>query len=133
MSFKVGEFNEWSDHAPIAVSLKCKSIEKETRSIERTYYKWNNAKRDEFRSLLISKLPELYRVTQNLSSDNRESINSAVNSFKQVIQDAANPVFRKTVAENSSGRFKKKKKTENIISCWCCINLLNLVVDLEIR
>ena len=105
LSFSVGEFNEWSDHAPIAFTFKCKNVEKVTRSTE-----WINAKRDDFRSLLISKLSELNRVTQNLFADNRKSINSAVICFVQVIQDTANPVFRKTVTENSRGRFRNTLK-----------------------
>ena len=41
-----------------------------------------------------------------MSTENRNSINCAVNSFAQVIQGAANPVFRKTVAANTKGRFR---------------------------
>ena len=104
-TFEIGEFNEWSDHEHIAFSLKCRTVKSGTNTNERTYYKWNDAKRNEFRSLLISKLPELNHVTDNLTAENRESINLAVNSFVQVIQEAANPVFRKTTCANHIGRF----------------------------
>ena len=54
-----------------------------------------------------AKLPELNRITLNLSSENRESINCAVNSFVRTIQEAADPVFRKTSSANrSKGRFQ---------------------------
>lgn len=79
-SFKVSEFNEFSDHAPLSLSIVCNNLP-DTANIglgveERI--KWNKDDKDAYRAGLIGLLPEFNRLVSNIDTgnENAQSVNS---------------------------------------------------------
>ena len=92
-NFRVADFNEFSDHSPITFSIKCSNVTKHNQHYEFTRYKWNDEFRDIFRKRLIERLPDFNRVTLNVDTEDRDSVNNSVNSFTDIIKEAADPLF----------------------------------------
>ncbi|MEW8547527.1 MAG: reverse transcriptase family protein, partial [Candidatus Thiodiazotropha sp.] len=109
-TFVVREFNEFSDHAPLQFSLHACHFETcfEEPTDEDFYkYTWNPDNRDEFRRRLISLLPDMNAVFENVNRHEKKSVNEAVYSFVDIINDAAEPLFKRKVTETRSKIFKK--------------------------
>ena len=103
-NFKVSSFNIYSDHTPLNFGIVCGNILRRQNipNTEYEQYRSNDQKRDMFRRGLISKLPDLNSLTltnDNLSSEN---ICSTVNSFVEILDSVAKPLFCK------SGKYKDK-------------------------
>ena len=57
VDFTIGEFNEWSDHAPLHLSLCCNNCSPKHEKFTNVKYKWDSSFKDRFRSEIIAKLP----------------------------------------------------------------------------
>ncbi|XP_053405132.1 uncharacterized protein LOC128558889 [Mercenaria mercenaria] len=103
--FTVADFNEFSDHTPLSFTLSCERLREQTDLPidERTYIRWDSARRDEIRRLIISKLPEFNHVLNN-----SESINTCADDFVSLMNDAASPLFAKTIKYRDKVAFKPK-------------------------
>ena len=87
--FYVGDFNIYSDHAPIFVSLmKRYSINKCTcKNASKTYvYEWNDDKKETTLSNVISKQEELSACVDDLIS-NKTTVNECVNNLTEMLHD----------------------------------------------
>ena len=84
----------FSDHAPLYVEISCST--QDTRNDgnhDYEYYKWDSDKKDTFRRELISQLPLLNDIIK-LESLNERNISETVYKFVNVINTAAEPLFR---------------------------------------
>ena len=114
-NFRVADFNEFSDHSPIAFSIKCSNVTKHNQHYEFTRYKWNDEFRDIFRKRLIERLPDFNRVTLNVDTEDRESVNNSVNSFTDIIKEAADPLFSR---QYSGMKKVEYRTTTNKPAAW---------------
>ena len=94
-NFKVGEFSEHSDHAPVLFSIKCKHIVQGEENMERESIKWNDSLIDRFRNGIIGKLPIFNRLLENQGAHDNLSINELVNQFSDILREVADPLFKK--------------------------------------
>lgn len=95
VNFDIDQFNEWSDHTPLTFGLRSNTVRKINEHTENTYYKWNDDKKETFRSILISKLPDLNGVTTNIHTEDRNDINNTVTSFTQYYRMQQNLCFER--------------------------------------
>ena len=80
-NFQVLSFCEWSDHAPLSYNVSCNIVSNKTNDPQySTKIKWDGSLRDEFRSRLISKLTDLNYIVNQIDLEDRNSINSCVES-----------------------------------------------------
>jgi len=84
------DFNNFSDHTASYVTIDEHNSEHVVTS-----YKWNNEKRDTFRSRIIAKLP-LFNVLLNIIVTNSSDLEELVSHFARAISDVADPLFKKT-------------------------------------
>ncbi|XP_053380327.1 uncharacterized protein LOC128548838 [Mercenaria mercenaria] len=103
-SFKISDFNIFSDHAILEfkVVINCKSTEND-KGNSFQYTKWFANKRDEFRRRLITRLPELNPLlsdSEAVAAD-RNTVDSTVNRFVGIINEEAKPLFYKEVKSNN--------------------------------
>lgn len=92
--FQVSEFNEYSNHAPISVSLKTNTIADIETVKERIYYKWNEENKLPFLHDLSRDSPILNRQLSDGIDSNCDP-DDIVTTFTQFIVDRANPYFEK--------------------------------------
>jgi hypothetical protein len=92
--FSIGSFNEWSDHAPLHLSLLCNNAHMSNDYLE-TKYKWKDSSINQFRSSIIARLPEFNYIVNNLNCNNRELVNNALNDFTKVLRSVTDPLFSK--------------------------------------
>lgn len=112
--FKVLAFNEFSDHAPLQFSLRASSLNKDNgENVTNSSYKymWNSEQRDLFRRKLISRLPDVNKIFDNINRRDRRSVTDAVCDFVNVINDVASPLFRKQVNAQPDGNFRVNRST----------------------
>jgi len=95
--FTIHSVNEWSDHTPISFSLLCNNITPVVNESSHVRYNWKSDYVNTFRTSLIAKLPDFNRITGNIDSTSRSSINDALNSFTFIIRGVADSLFSKTV------------------------------------
>ena len=101
--FEIGSFCEWSDHAPMSFNILCNRV---PDTVENTQYthtliKWDDSLRDEFRRGLIGRLPDFNSAVNILDTSDKSSVNSCVESFTQILNNVARPLF------SSSKTYKK--------------------------
>jgi hypothetical protein len=101
--FNVCDFNEWSDHAPLQFVLDIGNHTETVTSYNYISYKWNPLNRDIFRSKIIGRLPDFNRLTNNLNTLDRNTINEVVDNFSLIIRECAEPLFSKSCRENKIG------------------------------
>ena len=99
--FKVLEFNEFSDHAPLYFSLRA-FTENEIDNNPSNDEKIKNS----YRRLLITKLPELNNIFQNVDVREKNSINDAVCNFVNLISNVTYPLFQKHIKPKRISRFE---------------------------
>lgn len=101
-NFTIDSVNEWSDHTPLRFALFCNNISPACEKISDVIYKWNPIHKDLFRARLITKLPDLNNLVENINISDRSCINNVINDFTDIIRNVADPLFKKTC--NSSYR-----------------------------
>ncbi|XP_053405087.1 uncharacterized protein LOC128558872 [Mercenaria mercenaria] len=109
-NFSIDKFTEWSDHAPISFDICCHNSITNNNSDEqpgrkRSQFTWNEQLRDDFRRKLISVLPELNNVVQNIDISQKESVNNSVNAFTGIIRNVGDPLFAKELKSNTQPRY----------------------------
>ncbi|KAL4221122.1 hypothetical protein ACF0H5_019381 [Mactra antiquata] len=107
--FYVHDFNEWSDHAPISITLRCNHVLK--CRVDKYYetIKWSDRLKSDFRSGIIGQLPNFNHVINSICVNDRESINNAVRNFSNLVRDVADPLFKRCTYENKSVQFVDNK------------------------
>jgi exonuclease III len=93
VDFKIGNFNEWSDHAPLHLSLCCNNCSPSQKRFTDVKFKWDSSLRNQFRSEIIAKLPVFNSIVHDIDSSNRLSINNAICKFTDTIRSVADPLF----------------------------------------
>ena len=70
-TFNVCDFNEYSDHAPLHVSIVCTTVvnARDERSRSEEYVKWSDEHKETYRSCLIGLFPEFNRLVMNNEND----------------------------------------------------------------
>ena len=113
--FEIGSFCEWSDHAPMSFNILCNRVPDtvENTQYTRTSIKWDDSLRDEFRRGLIGRLPDLNSAINILHTSDKSSVNSCVESFTQILNDVARPLF-------SSSKTYKKSSSSNCYNNRLC-------------
>ena len=107
--FKVLEFNEFSDHAPLYFSLCAfvgDGVYDNSLNDEKIKICWDESKRDNYRRVLITKLPEFNTIFQNVDVREKESINDAVCNFINIISNVTTPLFQKHIKPQKTSRFE---------------------------
>ncbi|XP_060585357.1 uncharacterized protein LOC132741248 [Ruditapes philippinarum] len=111
-SFEIQEFNEFSDHAPLAFSINSGGLkdhfDQQTHG-EDTCIRWDSDKRDAFRRSLISKLPDFNAILIGHDNCDKTSINKCVSDFVSLINNVASPLFKTTVKKRKQTGFVHKK------------------------
>ncbi len=112
-SFTVEDLNVYSDHTPISFAIHANFDYPEGISENYVKIQWDVSKRDKFRSAIISRLTELNNLTcsHNSNLQNRESINTLLNSFTTIMREVADPLFlnhssHKNVSYNDAAHVK---------------------------
>jgi exonuclease III len=96
-SFRVHDFSEWSDHAEISFRISCNILRNSNDDdITRNHVRWDSALRNRFRSGVIAMLPDLNHIVTSVDISSRESVNSCVEKFVNVLKNVADPLFCKT-------------------------------------
>ena len=72
-SFKIGSFCEWSDHAPLCISLRCNYVCPIIPDTGGVRYKWNDNLREQFRSGLLDNLEKINHCVHNVDCTSRDS------------------------------------------------------------
>ena len=103
--FTVGEFNEWSDHAPLHFSLFVNNCLPSYETFTDVKYKWDSSRRDEFRSRIISKLPIFNDIVISIDNSNQLSINSIIDKFTATIRSEADELFSKSYKYSNKPSF----------------------------
>ena len=81
-------------------SLRASSkFKKNSEPFTNSLYKriWNDEQRDIFLRKLMSRLPDVNNIFDNINRRDRKSVNDAVCDFVDVINNVATPLFRKQV------------------------------------
>ncbi|XP_060584147.1 uncharacterized protein LOC132740284 [Ruditapes philippinarum] len=105
--FEICQFNEFSDHAPLSFTVKYLDTKSNPRNLESqsTYFKWRDADKDKFRRGLLGRMTDLNDIFESSSSSDIENI---VLKFSKIIQDVAEPLFKR----------KGRKKGGNSDCSW---------------
>lgn len=111
--FTIGDFTEWSDHAPLHFSLYCNNYSPSYETFSDVKYKWDNTLREQFRSGLITKLPVLNDIVENIDYTSRMSINSVLDRFTTTIRDIADPLFSKVFSYSNKPSFDDNSCMKN--------------------
>ena len=111
--FHVKSFNEWSDHAPLSFNIVCNTEIYTCEELQSGDSRiiWNDSLRDEFRRSLIARLTDLNYEVSHIDAWDRNSINSSVENFAEILNDVAKPLFsRQNVCKksNSSNAFSNR-------------------------
>ena len=111
--FHVKSFNEWSDHALLSFNIVCNTEIYTCEELQSGDSRiiWNDSLRDEFRRSLIARLTDLNYVVSRIDACDRNSINSSVETFAEILNDVAKPLFsRQNVCKksNSSNAFSNR-------------------------
>ena len=110
--FKVLEFNEYSDHAPLSFSIcLIPKYEPETPfEIDPVITRkivWDNSKVDDFKNSLINKSAHIDRLTSDIAS---EPVEDEVRNFTQFLHDEAFEMFGKTTSNRKRPQGQKQNK-----------------------
>ena len=111
--FEVHDFNEYSNHSPISLTLKIKTNTVITKNKESVFYKWKPEHKEAFLNDLSSDMHILDRLLIDGIDRNCEP-DDKVSNFSKFITDRANTYFEKhsktqTTPRFSTGDFKEKK------------------------
>ncbi len=105
-NFTVGDFNQWSDHAPLHFALYCNNFSPNHETYTDVKYKWNSSLREQFRSGIITKLPAFNDIVENIDCLDRVSINDALDLFTTTIRSVADPLFSKNCNYSNKPSFE---------------------------
>ena len=102
--FKIESFNEWSDHAPLSYMILVSDNNQRPVNKVNSYVsiKLQDNQKYCFRRKVIGKLSEFNHITEGIDVNSKESVNSRVNSFTDLLNSAAEPLFHKTVNVNDN-------------------------------
>ena len=107
--FSIGNFNEWSDHAPLHFSLLCNNFVPEKSQYSETRYKWDESLRQQFRSGIISNLQRFNTIVKGNDSMDRGSVDTMLNDFTQIVCDVSDPLFSKTFLNKNHVHFSSTR------------------------
>ncbi|XP_053405174.1 uncharacterized protein LOC128558910 [Mercenaria mercenaria] len=98
-SFEIGQFNEFSDHAPILFTLNCKAYMQNsdvTSDVDNMYnIKWSEDHKDEFRRGLIGNLSTFNRIVYDTVVHDTVDVDNLILNFSKVICEVADPLFKR--------------------------------------
>ncbi|XP_060587663.1 uncharacterized protein LOC132743153 [Ruditapes philippinarum] len=103
--FKVHDFNEWSDHCPISVTLNCNAMPEEVNNSGFMKIRWSDEFKSEFRSGIIGCLPQFNRLTEDMYIQDRASVNNILNEFTDTVRQVADPLFTRYVSNRRDVHF----------------------------
>ena len=103
--FTVGDFTEWSDRVPLHFSLLSKTDLQPDNDSNGVKYQWDSKNTLEYKSLLITKLPDLNQVIHNIDCNGRDSINNALIQVTEKIRSIADPLCCKPCNNNNNACF----------------------------
>ena len=111
----VHEFNVWSDHCLISLSLHCNTVIENCIDDSESFviHKWSAELKNNFRSGLITKLPALNNVISNVDLNNRSAIDNMLTEFTSIIHNFTDPLFRKDVTINKNVSFNLTKNVKD--------------------
>ena len=92
--FEVHDFNEYSNHSPISLTLKIKTNTVITKNKESVFYKWKPEHKEAFLNDLSSDMHILDRLLVDGIDRNCEP-DDIVSNFSKFITDRANTYFEK--------------------------------------
>lgn len=116
LNFCIESFNEWSDHAPLSITLKCKCNplpNEDTFTYTRT--RWKDDQRDDFRRKLIAQLPVLNALTLNTDMLNSSNVNQTLDKFIESFRCITDPLFSYTVNSSNTNQFRN---TQSKLAVW---------------
>ena len=100
-NFQINTFCEWSDHAPLSFEILCNTIPViSDRPQCRTRIKWDDSLCGDFRRSLIGRLTDFNAIVDQIDISDRNSINSCIETFTDVLSEVASPLFSKTTYTN---------------------------------
>jgi len=76
-------------------SLKCNTTVPDNHERSEIRFKWSDAKRERFRSGVISCLHRFYNIVEGIDCSDRSSVNKNVNDFSDTMRSVADPLFSK--------------------------------------
>ena len=96
----VGEFNEWSDHAPLEFQLKCmsvnthNSIDTITKGPNTTHkHRWDEAHVEQMKRDLEDRVSDLYRIVDSIQSSS-VTLDQGIDQFNSVLNTVFQPCCR---------------------------------------
>ena len=120
-TFNVCDFNEYSDHAPLHVSIVCTTVvnARDERSRSEEYVKWSDEHKETYRSCLIGLLSEFNRLVMNNENDSPANINNIVTSFTTLIRQVADPLCSRVVKKKPGFECKYNDDTNKWFDQEC--------------
>ena len=116
-SFSIGNFCEWSAHAPLFYGIRYNPSSQESHNDSPFIrVKWKDEARDSFRRGLIGQLPKLNEIARNIDTGDRHSINTCTQSFTRALLDDCQNVRQQYI--NALMHLNRMKSDENkVIMC----------------
>ena len=101
--FSVSPLSVFSDHCSLTFSLSCNLYFHKAENFTITKTKWRSDLKDQFRSGIISKVPEFNSLIESLDLSCDESMNRVVDNFTGIYREIADPLFKKLYTCTNSG------------------------------
>ena len=118
--FKVHDFNEFSNHAPVSCAIRTHSVIDQENCAPRTSYKWTDKHRDAFRVDLMNSIDSMnqsvYEATQ--IQDNSHRIESIVDIITNNVTRIAKPYFEKTFKQRNDHVFSGYERVKRDNAIW---------------
>lgn len=113
VDFTIGAFNEWSDHAPLHLSLCCNNFLLKHEQFTDVKYKRDSSHKDQFRSQIISELPGFNNIVQDIDCSNRLSINNTIDKFTDSIRSIVDPLFSNKYTYSNKPKYEEDSILKN--------------------
>ena len=85
-NFIINDFNEFSDHASISFSLKCRVTYQHKIKTKEVRLKWDDSNKIAFRNGIISNLSQLNNLVYDIDLNSRDSVNNTINEFTEILK-----------------------------------------------
>ena len=99
-NFKIRDFTEFSDHAPISFDIVGKKYSSINNCFNIESVHWDNEKKNAFRRIIIGQLPAFNSLIENVDSSDHTSVDNLISQFSSIIRNAGDPLFLKNCTIN---------------------------------
>jgi hypothetical protein len=113
-NFRIDDFNEFSDHAPLVAELqrlneKGIGVAEETKAQVHHMCRWNENDIDDIKKSLLDNYSDLRELVSNIDDQSSESINSGVHEFLRILDKITEKCQHKVLIKNPLNAHNRTK------------------------